>query len=320
MTHPLEKHLTLRNLRIFCTVVESGSMTAAANALGLSQPVVSSLVSDMEAAMGGALIDRSRRPLRLTAQGLVFYEKSKPLMALLNELYASVSMQNGDFRRSMAIGMISSVSAGSSSLIKQLYELIGDLRIITALTPELSLHLKNGEVDMILTSDSDDLSGQYFKTGIYIERFVLVTPPSLQYRECSTISALAAQFPLVGYTARSSLGVSINEYLRKAQVRPNRCVELNTANQVIRAVSQGMGWALSPPTCVLESSVPVAALSFRPATELMRRIVLVSAKNDKPDAEIRAVIGSSVRAHVQHRVSSGFGGSNSWVAKLFEFE
>lgn len=320
MTQALEKLLTPRNLRAFCTVVECASMTAAAKALGLSQPVVSSLISEIEAVVGNPLIDRSRRPLRLTPIGLIVFERAKPILSQLNELYASIAAVNGNFHQSVAIGMVSSISAGTNALIKQLYEVNGDLRIVTGITPDLTLQLKRGEVNMILTMDSDQLSDQYTKIGIFHERFVLVTPTTPEYSACRSIAALATRFPFVGYTSRSVLGMSIFEYLSRKQVKPVRCFDLNTTNQVVRAVSQGMGWALSPPTCVLESGVPSEALSFRPIDSLSRRIVIVGPGEAERDIRLMQQVAAIAQDHIRTRVVTGFQGTYAWIADLFEFE
>ncbi|MFF7058119.1 LysR family transcriptional regulator [Achromobacter spanius] len=319
MVHSIEKILTPKTLRLYCTVVECGSMTAASKALGLSQPVVSSVISEMESIIGSALIDRSTRPLRLTPLGLMFYEKAQPVMLKLNELHASIAAFNSNFDRSLSIGMISSVSAGSSALIKQLYDAIGDLRIVSGMTPDLTLHLKSGEVDMILTSDNDRFD-QYRKIEIFTERFVLVTPSSADYQSCDSTTALVSRFPFVGYTTRSALGLSISEYLQQTAKRLHKCLELNSPNQVIQAVSLGMGWALSPPTCVLESGVPLNALRIKPAevSAPCRRIVLVSNKEELGEPEKK--VASIVKAHVRNRTLQGFKGANSWISGCFDFE
>ena len=45
-------NVTLRQLRAFCAVVESGSFTEAANALFVTQSALSGLVRELEAGLG----------------------------------------------------------------------------------------------------------------------------------------------------------------------------------------------------------------------------------------------------------------------------
>ncbi|HJW10810.1 MAG TPA: LysR family transcriptional regulator [Albitalea sp.] len=56
-------------LRVFLAVAHSGSLTRAAQELGSSQPTLSRQVSQLEAHVGHALFERTRRGLRLTEAG-----------------------------------------------------------------------------------------------------------------------------------------------------------------------------------------------------------------------------------------------------------
>ena len=55
--------MTLRHLRIFVAVCETGSMTAAASQLFIAQPSISLAVSEMEEYYGVKLFDRISRKL-----------------------------------------------------------------------------------------------------------------------------------------------------------------------------------------------------------------------------------------------------------------
>jgi DNA-binding transcriptional LysR family regulator len=56
--------IDLRALQAFLAVCETGSMTAAAQRLGISQSAVSQSVSSLERDLGASLFDRESRPRR----------------------------------------------------------------------------------------------------------------------------------------------------------------------------------------------------------------------------------------------------------------
>ena len=60
------RRLKLRDLHILSIVVERGSMAKAASELAMSQPAVSQSVSDLEAALGVRLLDRTSRGIAPT--------------------------------------------------------------------------------------------------------------------------------------------------------------------------------------------------------------------------------------------------------------
>ena len=62
-------NITLRQLRAFVTVAETGKFTLAAEQLGVSQSSLSLLVRDLESALGLRLFDRHTRRLELTDAG-----------------------------------------------------------------------------------------------------------------------------------------------------------------------------------------------------------------------------------------------------------
>ena len=65
--------MSLQRFRIFVAVVDAGSQTAAAAALGLSKAVVSFNLKQLETELGVALLTRSTRRLELTETGRRFY-------------------------------------------------------------------------------------------------------------------------------------------------------------------------------------------------------------------------------------------------------
>lgn len=78
--------MNLKALRAFQLIVEGGSLTAASNALGLSQPAVSRLVALLEEELDLLLFDRSGRALRVTKNGEAFYIATRHILAGLGEI------------------------------------------------------------------------------------------------------------------------------------------------------------------------------------------------------------------------------------------
>ncbi|WP_405234458.1 LysR family transcriptional regulator [Lentisalinibacter salinarum] len=61
-------------MRAFLATAEEGSLSAAARALGLTQPTLSRQVSGLEAELGVTLFERGRRSMDLTESGLALLE------------------------------------------------------------------------------------------------------------------------------------------------------------------------------------------------------------------------------------------------------
>ncbi|NMC33497.1 MAG: LysR family transcriptional regulator [Veillonellaceae bacterium] len=78
--------MTFRHLKIFITVADTGSMTAAAKVLYIAQPTVSQAVSDLEEYYGVKLFDRLAKRLYLTDKGTQLLSYARHLISLMNEM------------------------------------------------------------------------------------------------------------------------------------------------------------------------------------------------------------------------------------------
>jgi DNA-binding transcriptional LysR family regulator len=70
------RRLKLRDLHVFSTVVQRGSMAKAAQHLGVSQPAVSEVIANLEHALGVRLLDRSGKGIEPTIYGGALLKRS----------------------------------------------------------------------------------------------------------------------------------------------------------------------------------------------------------------------------------------------------
>lgn len=85
MPVPLERRVTLHQLRIFKSVIDSRSFTRAAEALALTQPAVTHQMQALTKSVGHPLIGPSRRSPELTAVGKVLYERASRILAAVSD-------------------------------------------------------------------------------------------------------------------------------------------------------------------------------------------------------------------------------------------
>jgi len=82
------RRLSLRDLHLFFTVVEQGSMAKAALQLGISQPNVSEVIADLEHTLGARLFDRRPRGVEPTLYGKALLKRTR---AVFDELRQGIS-------------------------------------------------------------------------------------------------------------------------------------------------------------------------------------------------------------------------------------
>jgi DNA-binding transcriptional LysR family regulator len=81
---------TLISMRVFCTVAELKSFTAAAERLGVSPAMTSKHVMHLEERLSARLLNRTSRHVSLTESGALYFEQARQMVDGLDELEAAV--------------------------------------------------------------------------------------------------------------------------------------------------------------------------------------------------------------------------------------
>ena len=132
----------LTYLETFSAVVENGSFTAAAQALGVSKPVVSKHVSLLEQHLGVQLLHRTTRCLHLTQPGEVYASYCSRIMAEVQEAEQSVSALQREPQGILRI------SAPESLAMSLLLEVLSDFQE-THPKLELDIRITGRFVDLV---------------------------------------------------------------------------------------------------------------------------------------------------------------------------
>lgn len=146
--------LDVGGLRLLQAIAEHGTLTAAASALGASQPAVSQHVRRLERRLGTALLDRSGRRVRLTEAGAVLAAHGRTVNAAVRAAGAQVTALTG-----LRAGVVRLVAFPSSSATL-VPTALGDLRrhhpgltvtLDEAEPPEALARLRAGTCDVAVT-------------------------------------------------------------------------------------------------------------------------------------------------------------------------
>ncbi|MGQ9370621.1 LysR family transcriptional regulator [Azospirillum sp. A39] len=104
--------MQLRHLKTFAAVASTLNITRAAERVHLAQSSVTEQIQALEADLGTALFDRSRRGLCLTAAGRRLLDYAAPLLALADEARAAVADAAGTTAGPLAVGGLETLCAG----------------------------------------------------------------------------------------------------------------------------------------------------------------------------------------------------------------
>lgn len=95
--------MTFHQLKIFFTVVETGSVTRASQKLGIPQPAASRALSSLEEEFGLPLFDRTGRGLSVNDHGLVLYDYAREVLSLTAKLQGTMATRKKEEETTISI-------------------------------------------------------------------------------------------------------------------------------------------------------------------------------------------------------------------------
>ena len=248
------RHL-LRQLRAFCHVARTGSISRAAERIYSSQPAVSVQIRALENKVEIPLVERNGPNISLTPAGREFHRLAMPLVAELDRLPDTFSEQ---FRQ--VAGDVH-IAAGDTSAAVLLPEYLKEfalrhpdsrVNVRTGTGRECLQWLRAYEVDLVVAAmDVERSDLNYFP--VVSSRFVLITSVDhpLAGRESATLEDLG-EFRLITHTAGTHAR-QFGEMLIRQHGIPHRVdVEVDGWDAVKTYVEAGLGISVVPELCLNE--------------------------------------------------------------------
>lgn len=85
----------LNDILVFLAIVDSGSIVAGGQAMGLTRSAAGKAVARLEDRLGVRLLNRTTRTLNLTGEGRIFYDHGLQIVGAIEDAEASVTQQGG---------------------------------------------------------------------------------------------------------------------------------------------------------------------------------------------------------------------------------
>ncbi|MBM2709884.1 LysR family transcriptional regulator [Mesorhizobium caraganae] len=148
------RNLDTALIRTFVTVADKASMTAAANALHLTQGAVSQQVKRLEEALGCSLFERDRRGLRLTRPGERLFGKAKRLLGLNDEIWTEMAGTDvaGQVRLGVPYDLVGTLLAPVLKAYAEAYPRV-EISLLCAASPDLTAALAAGTIDLAVIEE-----------------------------------------------------------------------------------------------------------------------------------------------------------------------
>ena len=102
--------LTLRQIRYFVAVAETGKVIAAASAVGISPSAVTEAINELEVSIGVRLYERQQRGIRLTNEGYRFLQHCRNVLAAVSDATYALTRPHAGVSGRLRLGATITVS------------------------------------------------------------------------------------------------------------------------------------------------------------------------------------------------------------------
>ncbi len=241
---------TLRQVEVLKAVVELGSVTRAAEALCMSQPAASKLLSNLEADIGLELFSRRRGLLVPNERGLRFYAEVDRVFAGLDQLGRAVDDLRREERGQLTIGVLPGLSGPFICSVIETFR-ASNPEVYISLQTRSSQYLvewmRSGQLDLCL------VTARFEDAHIEIEPLlklpmVCILPVDHPLTAKSVLSLKdIAEAGCISFRQGSHSRLKMDRLFESHGLRPNVVMEADIALNVCELVARGMGIALVHP-------------------------------------------------------------------------
>ncbi len=275
--------LSLDHLQTFAYVIESGSFTAAAQRLKVSQPAISLQMKRLEGRLGVRLIDRVGRRLSATAAGEELLTHARRIEGTVTAALDAMKRHSKGTAGRVRLG------TGATACI---YFLPPILRSLRNRFPELDIVVSTGNTLTVLKSIEENaidmglvtlpVSGRMFHIrGVLDDEFVAIALPTAIELPARVTPRGLAKLPLVLYEGGANTRLLPDQWAARAGVSLKPVMELGSVEAIKEVVGAGLGCSVVPRMALRKPNSHRSVIVRSLSPKLHRKLAVVL-RHDKP--------------------------------------
>ena len=239
--------LSIRALEVFEVTARTGSLQATADEVGLSISSVSHHLARTEAALGLVLIDRTRRPMVLTAAGTNFLRRIEEGLRHLRMAGHESAIGGLAQTRALSLGIVDDFeSRVAPALAVTLAQTMPRMRLTLKIEPShRAVRLvRERRLDIAVATDPADGAEGLRDRVLLRDPFVLAVPRGAEHPGERYLEGRSGM-PFLRFNPQHLIGRQIEAHLRRNDVTLENRHEIDSAQSIMALVASGNGWAIT---------------------------------------------------------------------------
>lgn len=239
-----------RLLARFVKVAELGSVTRAAEALGMTQPVLSRDLAILEHEIGAKLFARQARGVSLTEAGKIFRERAVGLLRGFDELKRDVvsgdQVPCGQLTLGLPISMVNVLTSPFIERFNRDYPKVS-LTIHDGTSDQIESLFGRGELDIAIFMSARRSVRNVNLKPLVMENMYLVGPAGsgLDIRRSVGWSALNGK-PMILYSVPNQTRLKVDYAAQQYGLQFRTVAEVSSLTLLLDLVERGIGYAITP--------------------------------------------------------------------------
>ncbi len=247
MDWPRLDSLTIRQLRVFCTVAQLLSYTRAAEELGCQQPTVSALVAELERMTQLTLLEQWGKRLALTDEGRELYAHAQHVVVEADEAWRAMAEQRGiESPESVPLRVAADTTVGTY-VMPHLLGAFHQRRSAIALNlrvanrAEVRACLLAGEVDLVIAGRPPAIEGLVAEPFLPNPLVAVASPDHVLATQPQVLLARLADEVFLLREVGSGTRAAVEELFEVAGLPLKIGMVLGHVEAIKRAVAAGLG-------------------------------------------------------------------------------
>lgn len=250
--------MDIRQLRYFIAIAEEGSLSAAAQRVGVAQPSLSQHVLHLEQTLGVRLLERSPRGVTLTQSGALLLTHSRGIVAAMEDALREVRESGNEPRGEVTFGLPSSISMVLSVPLAETVRVELPkvrLRAMEAMSGFIESWLETRHIDLGMLYDIDRLRHFTHRLLVTEELHFFSAPDAWPFRSRAgspvRLSDLAA-IEMVLPSPQHGLRKMIDRFAQAAGVSLCVTTEMDALGQIKIMVARGSAYTILSPAAAID--------------------------------------------------------------------
>lgn len=244
--------LNLNKLEVFAAVVRTGSFSAAAQQLLMTQPAVSQHIHDLEISLGTRLFARGRRGVTLTPAGEQLREYTRAIFQLVAEAENAITNVENLVAGQMRVGATPGISVYLlPDSIQEFHSRYPKLQVSiqTGITPQILEDLRLAKLDLgLIEGELDESLDAVLGVQMLdvVEQWVVVGPKHPWWGRAEVaIEDLDGQ-PVILRQRHSQTRIWLEGIFQQHNLHPRIAAEFDNVESIKRAVINSMSVTILP--------------------------------------------------------------------------